>query len=174
MKKLRLYALASMLLASSFNVHAVGEGDVAPTWQLQTVAGNDLTYPQATEGAPSVVLFWASWCPYCKAFMPYLDAIRQDYALHDVRVFAINIKEDGDPVAFVNGHDYQFTYLLAGDDVAEQYAVRFVPGLFVVDGTGVIVFRRQSTELPPGRKVAEFWDEQVRIALDESIGHGNQ
>ncbi len=170
MKKAFSCILASMLLVVSCNALAAGEGDAAPAWQLQSIAGTELAFPQAAEGSLSVVLFWATWCPYCKAFMPYLDAIRQDYAGHDLRVFAINVKEDGDPVAFAKGHDYQFTYLLAGDDVAEQYAVRFVPGLFVVDGAGVIVFRRQSTDLPPGRKVAEFWDEQVRIALDESIG----
>jgi thiol-disulfide isomerase/thioredoxin len=162
-----------MLLTVSVYAHAAGEGDAVPAWQLQLVAGTGLAYPQAAAGSPSVVLFWATWCPYCKAFMPYLDAIRQDYAEHDLRVFAINVKEDGDPVAFAKGHDYQFTCLLAGDDVAEQYAVRFVPGLFVVDAAGMIVFRRKSTDLPPGRKVAEFWDEQVRIALDESIGGSN-
>jgi hypothetical protein len=38
-----------------------------------------------------------------------------------------------------------------------------------VDADGVIVYRRGWTELPAGREVAEFWDEQVRSALDAAL-----
>ena len=92
--------------------------------------------------------------------MPYLEEIRRNNEQHDVQVFAINIKEDGDPAAFANRNDFEFVYLLDGEAVAERYAVRFTPGLFVVDKNGTIVFRRKSTELPPGRQVAEFWAER--------------
>ncbi|MCP5091039.1 MAG: redoxin domain-containing protein, partial [Gammaproteobacteria bacterium] len=25
---------------------------------------------------PVILLFWATWCPYCKALMPHLQSIR--------------------------------------------------------------------------------------------------
>lgn len=158
-------------VALSLSLAALGaaEGDDAPSWSAQTLDGSDLAFPAAANGRPSIILFWATWCPYCKALMPYLEDIREQYEPHGVRVFAINIKEDGDPQAFAAGHDYGFVYLLNGDAIAKRYSVRFTPGLMVVDPNNKIVFRRKSTELPPGRKVAEYWAEQVTAALDKLI-----
>ncbi len=45
----------------------------------------------------------------------------------------------------------------------------FFPGLMVVDGDGTVSYRRSSTELPPGKTVAELWSEQVRAALDQAL-----
>ncbi|MBT8078313.1 MAG: TlpA family protein disulfide reductase [Gammaproteobacteria bacterium] len=161
--------LAFAALSLSPAVPGAVEGDEAPAWSAVTFDGSDLTFPAAAAGQPSIILFWATWCPYCKALMPYLEDIREQYESHGVRVFAINIKEDDDPQAFAAGHDYEFVYLLNGDDIATRYSVRFTPGLMVVDRNNKIVFRRKSTELPPGRKVAEYWAEQVTAALDKLI-----
>src|SRR3546814_9228256 len=30
-------------------------------------------------GRPTVVLFWATWCPYCKALMPHLQSMLDEY-----------------------------------------------------------------------------------------------
>lgn len=98
--------------------------------------------------------------------MPYLSDIRDHYNSQGVTVFAINIKENGDPLAFAEEHPYDFVYLLDGDAIAERYSVRFTPGLFVVDADGKIVFRRKSTDLPAGREVAELWAERVTTTLD--------
>ncbi len=36
----------------------------------------------------------------------------------------------------------------------------------IIDRNGDIAWLRASTELPPGKTVAELWDEQVREQLD--------
>ena len=56
-----------------------------------------------------------------------------------------------------------------GDDIAEDYGVKFIPGLMVVDGDGTVAYRRSWTELPPGTTVAELWSDQVRATLDEVL-----
>lgn len=162
-----------LLIACWQPAMAAGEGDRAPAWTLETLDGEALEFPQATGGRPSIVLFWATWCPYCRALMPHLEEIRAEYATAGVEVFAINIKEDGDPQAFAAEAGFDFRYLLEGDPVAESYSVRFTPGLFVIDGDGMIVFRRRSTELPPGREVAEYWSSRVRAALDGIVAAGH-
>ena len=148
---------------------AATEGDNAPAWSAVTLDGGDLAFPGAAKGQPSIILFWATWCPYSNVLMPYLEEVRANYEAQGVRVFAINIKEDGDPQAFAEERDYGFVYLLNGDAIAKRYSVRFTPGLFVVDANNRIVFRRKSTELPPGREVAEYWAERVTAALDQLI-----
>ena len=161
-----LAIVLATMLAYSNAANAAMEGDRAPDWSLVSISGKNVAFPQAAGGKPSIILFWATWCPYCKALMPYLEEIRKQYESQQVQVFAINIKEDGDPVAFAADNEYDFVYLLNGDAIAERYTARYTPGLFVVDADGRIVYRRKSTELPPGRKVAEFWAERVTAELD--------
>ena len=53
--------------------------------------------------------------------------------------------------------------------VAELYEVAFIPGLMVVDASGVVTYRRRSTSLPAGQTVSEQWDAEVRAALDAIV-----
>lgn len=173
----RIVLLAVALIAAFSSDRlalAAAEGDVAPAWSLASPDGDPIRYPDAAGDKPSVVLFWATWCPYCRALMPYLDDIRGEYAQQGVRVFAVNIKEDADPAQFARESGFDFVYALDGDPVAAEYSVRFTPGLFVVNADGTIAFRRRSTELPPGREVAEYWAGRVRAALDSSLAASRQ
>ena len=84
---------------------AVEQGDVAPPFKAVDFAGRPVEFPAVAGGKPAVVVFWATWCGYCKAFMPYLKNIEADYAAQGVKVVAINAKERGagDPKAYVAG-----------------------------------------------------------------------
>jgi hypothetical protein len=55
------------------------------------------------------------------------------------------------------------------DSIAEDYAVKFIPGLMVLDGSGMVAYRRGWTDLPAGAKVAAQWDDEVRAALDRLL-----
>jgi len=117
------------------------------------------------------VVFWATWCPYCKAFMPYLKNIQADYAKQGVKVVVINAKEDGrgDPVAYVRSLGFTPIAVANGDEVAKAYDIQYIPGLLIVDGAGKVAWRRPWTDLPAGKTVAELWDGQVRTALDALV-----
>lgn len=39
----------------------------------------------------------------------------------------------------------------------------------IVDGQGIVAYRRPWTDLPAGQTVAELWDGQVRAALDSLV-----
>jgi thiol-disulfide isomerase/thioredoxin len=149
----------------------VEQGDAAPQWSSADFSGKVVEFPQATAGKPAVVLFWATWCPYCKAFMPYLKQIQADYAKAGVNVVAINAKERGrgDPEAYVEGLGFPMIAIPDGDSIAEAYGVQYIPGLFVVDGKGMVAYRRGWTDLPAGTTVAQLWDQQVRGALDRLL-----
>ena len=70
-------------------------GMVAPPFELETGSGEEFTFPGDATGQASILFFWATWCPYCKAVMPYLDQVVEDYAEYGVRVYAIDFKDDG-------------------------------------------------------------------------------
>ena len=56
--------------------------------------------------------------------------------------------------------------ILNGDNIAAAYDVEFIPGLMVIDGAGMVSYRRAPTDLPAGRTLSEIWDEEIRAALD--------
>jgi len=165
---MRRLILLAILTFSGTIAHAVEQGDVAPEWTGKDFSGNEVSFPSVIDGKPTVLIFWATWCPYCNAFMPYLGQIQKDYGEGKINVIAINAKERGigDPAAYVEKLDFKVIDVAEGDDIAEKYSVRFIPGLMIVDGDGIFAWERESTDLPAGETVAEFWDGLVREQLD--------
>ncbi len=167
----KLISVLIVMTLGATSAFAVEQGDVAPGWLGRDFEGHEVAFPQVTDGAPAVVVFWATWCSYCKAFMPYLKNIQTDYAEQGVKIVAINAKEDeeGDPAAYAEGLGFPAIAVAGGDAIAEAYAVQYIPGLFVVDGEGTIAYRRPWTDLPAGQIVAELWSQHVREALDRVL-----
>ena len=166
-----LLCVLLVFLTFSPGAGAVLAGDAAPAWRGKDIDGREVVFPQTGDDVITVLVFWATWCPYCQAFMPNLVSIQQDYAARGVQVVAVNAKErgQGDPDVFMREHGYQFVTVVEGDEIAEQYAVRFIPGLLIVDSDGKVIYRRRSTDLPAGKKVAEFWEGEVRAVLDRAL-----
>ena len=149
---------------------AVGEGDVAPAWSGTDILTNtEVEFPAVLDGKPAVLLFWATWCPYCKAFMPYALEIKADYAEEGVQFITFNAKERGlgDPKAYLRSLGAPVLAIAEADSIADHYNIAFIPGLLVVDGGGKVVYRRRSTDLPAGRTVSQQWDAEVRAVLDK-------
>jgi cytochrome c biogenesis protein CcmG/thiol:disulfide interchange protein DsbE len=163
----RLVLLAILSFAATTAL-AVDQGDVAPPWKAMDFSGNEVSFPEVINGKPTVVVFWATWCPYCNAFMPNLGNIQKDYGEEKINVIVINAKErgHGDPAAYVDKLDFKVIGVAEGDAIADAYSVRFIPGLMIVDSNGILAWERASTELPAGKSVAEFWEGQVREQLD--------
>lgn len=167
------FAACLSLSLSMAGALAVEAGDQAPRFQAYEFSGAPVRFPEATAGSPAVVVFWATWCGYCKAFMPYLAQIEADYRDRGVKIVTINAKEDGtgNPAAYIDALGFPMVAVKSGDAIARAYDVEFIPGLMIVDGEGMVSYRRPWTDLPAGQTVAELWDGQVRTALDELVAH---
>lgn len=175
----RLYLLIAVMVAAFSLIAcgpplppAVADGDAAPEFEATEINGRSIRFPAAANNKPSVVLLWATWCPYCKVLMPRLNEIRAEYYEEGVQIVAINAKERGrgDPAKFIRESGYDFITIAGGDDIAQLYDVEYLPGLFVVNGNGTIVYRRKWTELPAGVEVADLWEQQIRVSLDRILG----
>ncbi len=156
-------------------------GDTGSDWTLSTpddlsVNLNDEVGKQAT-----VLFFWASWCPYCKALMPHLQSMQFEYG-DNLKVLAINIFEDGDPVAVIEEAGYDFTLLLDGDVEAGEYGITGTPGVIILDRSRAIKFDlRMLARIEAGASAnatshrqkaafkAPFWAAEIRKSLDDLI-----
>jgi hypothetical protein len=103
--------------------------------------------------------------------MPYAEQIQADYADQGVQVIAFNDKErgKGDPKAYIDSLDFPLVAIADADSIADDYGVKFLPGLMVVSGDSVVTYRRGWTDLPAGTTVAQQWAGEVRAALDDLL-----
>lgn len=136
---------------------------LAPDWALDTSDGRDLRFHQDAADTPAVLLFWASWCPYCAKLFPHLEALWREYGPRGVRFYALNVWEDSDPVAYFAEHGYTMPLLLAADLVGEDYGIKGTPGLLVTNRDQHIVYQRQRGAEPAA--VAA----RVRAALEAAL-----
>jgi len=153
--------------------------DTAPSFTLADTAGNDITLPSKKPGV-DMYLFWASWCPYCKALMPHLESIQIEYG-DDVRIYALQIRDDEDGVAFMQEHGYDFILLPDADAVMAPYGVRSTPGVFLVDQGGTIQFNLyemlfdDSPEFKTlgnrqkSNRRAPYWAAEIRRVIDQVL-----
>ena len=152
---------------------SIAAGSEAPPWSgSDLLTGSTVDFPEVLGGKPAVLVFWATWCPYCKAFMPYAKRIQDDYLQHGVQTLSFNAKErgEGDPKAYIESLNFPHVSIAEADAIAAMYDVKFIPGLMVVNGSGTVIYRRGWTELPAGQTVAQQWDSEVRGALDTELG----
>ncbi len=167
----RLCAVLIFTLLSATS-YAVGPGDTAPPFSgVDLVDGNTVEFPGLLNNKPAVLVFWATWCPYCKAFMPYAKDIQAEYADAGVQIVTFNSKERGrgDPKAYVDSLGFPMIAVADADAIGEAYSINFIPGLLVVNGQGEVVYRRRSTDLPAGKTVSEQWAHEVRAVLDRLV-----
>lgn len=121
-------------------IQAPMTGFLAPDFQLLTVDGEELQL-SALRGQPVVINFWASWCPPCRAEMPALEQLQQQYAANGLVVLGVDQGETAETVIRFARGVVDTTFPLVLDqrmEVAELYGVRALPTTFFVDKTGRI------------------------------------
>jgi len=156
---LKIWLFASCLLILSATVSADTPETVVKDWTLTDATGTTVNYYSDSRGSVSVILFWATWCPFCRTLMPHLQIIADEFEASKVKFYALNVWEDGDPQKYFRENGYTFRLLLMGDLVAEDYGVPGTPGLFVLDKNHRIVYLRRSGEN----------DDDVEVAVREAI-----
>ncbi len=171
--------LIPMILLVSILIAAPLRAEESPDWTFETIDGSDLTLSEAVSEQTTILFFWATWCPYCKALMPHLQSIELEYG-DDVEIVAIHFRDDNnDPAAFIQQAGYDFTLLPSGEEIASLYGVWGTPGVLIVDEDMEIRFDLR--ELPArslptdvessghGRRAAHrapWWAAEIRAALD--------
>lgn len=152
------YRLLAILLSLSCCAPAFAAS--APAWQGHGADGKTISFDPQHRQRPAILFFWATWCPYCEALMPYVQKVYDAAGKDKLDVYAIDIKEDGDPVATLRERKITFTLVRDGDPIAPLYGVKGTPGLFLVDTRGEIVYQRQGGAEPA----------QVEAALRDKLG----
>jgi len=182
MRQYLVIALCFILFATA----SAGSADIAPDWSLVSADGETVRLSEEVQEQTAILLFWATWCPYCKALMPHLQSLRLEYG-DQIKILAINFREDGDPVEFIRTAGYDFTVLPNGDEVAAAYRIYGTPGVLIVDRDQLVRFDLRTlpildppaTDTAPGHKRkaayrAPYWAAEIRKSIDQVLGKSTQ
>lgn len=116
-------------------------GFPAPDFALATPDGDTLSLSEL-QGRPILVNLWASWCGPCRAEMPAMQRVYEEYQDQGFLILAVNAtNQDSETaaVAFAEEHGLTFPLLLDFDgQVSGDYQLRALPSSFFIDRAGVI------------------------------------
>jgi thiol-disulfide isomerase/thioredoxin len=117
----------------------VNEGESAPDFTLVDLEGNQVSLSDF-RGKTVFINFWATWCPPCRAEMPEIEAVYQEYKDKGVVVIGVDILEPEDVVRqFVEQGGYSWTFVLdISGEVAANYRITAIPTSFFIDREGII------------------------------------
>lgn len=117
------------------------EGFLAPDFLLKTTRGETIALSDF-RGQAVLVNLWATWCPPCRAEMPAIQKLYDEYKDRGFVVLAVNMTYQDNPqaiVPFIQEHNLTFPILIEETgDVADSYELRSLPSSFFIDRDGLI------------------------------------
>jgi peroxiredoxin len=115
------------------------EGYVAPDFTLEALDGSVITLSEL-RGRVVLINFWATWCPPCRAEMPAIQQVYEQYHEQGFEVLAVNLQEqDAQMLAFIEARGLTFPVLPDRDGrVSNTYRITSLPTTFFVGRSGVI------------------------------------
>lgn len=119
---------------------AGGVGEKIPSFTIKDEAGKAYTFQQLAKGKKYVLLdFWASWCAPCRKEIPN---VKKQYDLYKDRGFeVISISIDRNAAQWkkaLEEEQLKWPNFLS-NEVADQFKVKAVPTMYLVDTKGVIL-----------------------------------
>lgn len=116
----------------------------APELTAQTLTGRSIDLSQFRGEKPVYLKFWATWCNYCKAEMPHLQSIKDNYG-DEVEVISVNVGFNQTPAgaqAYMQRNGYDLPVVFDADGaITRSFNVVGTPQHILIDRDGHIAYR---------------------------------
>ncbi len=114
--------------------------------------GHQVSLAGITE--PTLVYFWAGWCPVCKLQSPVIRKLAQD---HPVIAVAMQTEEEEIREFLAEAQASLPVLPDPGGIIARRFGVRGVPAIFIVSPGGEIRFSEVGYTTGPGLRLRLWW-----------------
>lgn len=122
-------------------------GMAAQDFELETLTGEQVRLYE-NDGKPTLINFWASWCPPCKIEMPYLQDAYDKYG-EDINFMMVDLTFNDNfdnMTSYIEESGYTFPIPLdMTGDVTQAYQTLVIPTTFIVDSEGIITHKVQGS-----------------------------
>ncbi len=138
-------------------------GELVPEIELANLEGTTVHLSDYF-GSVMLLEFWATWCPDCKEVLPQIQTLYETSQGAGYSVVTVSVDSKPEIVrTFMNENGYSFQVLHGGPQIREQFAIKAIPTLYVIDRTGVI----RASLVEYGSRGAEEVERLVRQLIDE-------
>lgn len=127
----------------------LGLGSPAMTFTAPLLGGGTFDFAKALGQAPTVIVFWASWCKPCIKEAPHLVQLYEEYKGQGVEFIAVSIDEPDDRGTLETlVADLKISYPVALDPEGEVLALyaqgASIPLIFLIGADGKVAYRHQN------------------------------
>lgn len=107
---------------------------------LQLLDGTTLS-PSSWQGQAAIVVFWATYCPFCKRHNAHIDKLVQAVRGQPLRVLGVALDSDAEAVRrYMASNRYQFQVTVDGDALRRRFTSRrIIPMTCLIDQQGRLV-----------------------------------
>jgi len=116
-------------------------GFTAPNFTLPSMDGQTYTLSEL-KGSGVLINLWATWCPPCRAEMPAIQKIYDEYKAQGLVVLAVNMTYQDQAAAvapFLQEYHLTFPVLLDENTlVGSAYQLRSLPSTYFINRLGII------------------------------------
>ena len=157
--------VAGMFWGDGDDLPSVLVGKTAPALPADGLTGKSiLERSDLASGELTIVNFWASWCPPCRAEHPTLTELSDQ----GLRVAGVNFRDQqDDALEYLNAEGDPF--FAHGFDprgrTSIDWGVTAPPETFIVDGEGTVLFRFA------GPLIGSDYEQRFLPALNEAISN---
>lgn len=119
----------------------------APPIELPDLQGETVTLEEVLKDKYALLVFWATWCPYCEKEIPALNEMHRDYS-DSLEILAIDYQESKDKVqSYAEEQGMKYRILLDEEGkVFQRYGITGTPTLMLVRQNGTICWRGQTPD----------------------------
>lgn len=127
-----------------YAVEMLSPGAVAPEFQLNDIEGKSFSISDL-RGRKVVLIFWASWCPDCRAEVPQLKAMQASADPSKVAFVSVSFDRTFDAFkTYVTDNNLGGVQLFdpAGKKesvIGADYYVKWIPSLYLLDEDGKVI-----------------------------------
>jgi peroxiredoxin len=114
-----------------------------PDFTLPALDGQPVALNQFLGKKPVLLVFWATWCPECKAAIPEINALHGGPLSGKLQVLGLDFRESREKVAaFAKSRDIRYPVLLdEKGKVARAYGVVGIPTYVLIGRDGKVLYR---------------------------------
>ena len=116
---------------------------LAPDFTLYDIYQDAYTISNYRDKQAVLLLFWTTWCPFCRKELKVLNGMYSGLAADGVEVLSVNVGETPSTVQnFVQDYNLVYRVLLDRDNrVAGLYGLIGVPTYILINKQGEVVFK---------------------------------
>jgi thiol-disulfide isomerase/thioredoxin len=140
-KALFSLAVAALLASCGAKIQDVKVGDSMPAFNL-----TDAISSQSLLGRPSLIVFFATWCPGCQAELPYIQELYEKYGESGKIAIAGFAREQTSADVDSLWQQQAFTFPAYADPERKIYALfaeKTIPRCYLFDASGKLAYKSE-------------------------------